>query len=151
MTIYSAFTLQPKFRSCLQMTCSSFVRIFARLLLTSFENVLSHMCHHSVNNYCEAFQQFQIFLKYILGTVYMKLVYKYRACMLSKPTNQLFTSSTFLHVKSKCMCIFLNSANNVFRQDVFIALWQIYQYTLKLQLASYVWCILSEEIIVNLL
>ena len=88
MTIYNVFTLQPKFRGCLQMTCSLFVRIFARLLLTSFENVLNHMCH-SINNYFEAFQQ--LFHKNIPGTVHMKLVYKYRSCMLSKPANRLFT------------------------------------------------------------
>ena len=44
MTIYSV--LQPKFCGCRKMTCSSFVRISARLLLTSFENVLSRLCHN---------------------------------------------------------------------------------------------------------
>ena len=75
MTDYSVFTEQPKFCGCLQqMTCPSFVRIFIRLLLTSFENVLSSMCHHihSVNNYFEAFNNF---LEYISGAVHMKLVY----------------------------------------------------------------------------
>ena len=88
--IYSVFTLQPKFRGCLLMTCSSFVRVFARLVLTSFENSLSRMY------YFEAFQQ--LFLKYIPRTVHMKLAYKYRACMLSKPADRLFTSSTFAYV-----------------------------------------------------
>ena len=115
-TICSVFTLQPKFRGCLQMTFFSFVRIFARLLLTSFENVLSHLCHHPHSvNYFEAFQQL---LKYIPGTVYEKLVCKYKACMLSKPANCLFTSSTFTHVKSKCTrIIFPNSARGVLRDD----------------------------------
>ena len=110
--IYTVLTLQPKFRGCPQMTFSSFVRIFARLLLTSFENVLSRMLFiHSMNNYFEAFQQ--LFLKYIPCTVHMKLVYKYRACMLSKPGNRLFTSSNFAHVKSKFgkRCILSSIAN----------------------------------------
>ena len=44
--LYIVFTLQPKFNGCLQMTYSSFARMFARLPLASFENVLSGMCHH---------------------------------------------------------------------------------------------------------
>ena len=66
-----------------------------------------------MNNYFEVFQQ--LLLKYILGTVHMKLVYKYRACMLSKLANCLFSSSTLY--MSKYMCIVsLNSANDVFYQ-----------------------------------
>ena len=73
MTDYSVFTVQPKFCGCLQqMTCSSFVRIFTRLLLTSFENVLSGMCHLARTLILKPFSNF---LEHIPGTAHMKLVY----------------------------------------------------------------------------